>query len=1489
MKRQYTGFEVAIIGMSCRVSGASNWREYWENLKNGKETLKTLSDDDLLKLNADKRLIGNKSFVKTISDIRKKDCFDSTFFDYTQDEAKLMDPQNRLFHECVWEALEDAGYNPEQIDGLVGIYTGASDNLNWRVYSGLMNHNSIIPDFVLKHINNKDFMATLVSYKLNLKGPSIGTQTACSSSLVAIHTACKALIFGETKMAIAGGVSIASNIQTGYFYEEGSILSKDGHCKTFDKNSSGTVGGEGLGTVVLKRLADAINDGDHIYAIIKGSAANNDGKRKVGYTAPSIEGQVECIKMAQRFAKVEPETIGYVEAHGTATKLGDSIEVEALNISFKKNKNKISSIGSVKTNIGHLDAAAGVAGLIKAALSLKEKQIPASLHYLEADSEIDFNGGPFYVNTDLRKWERNNTEPLRAAVNSFGVGGTNAHIILEEAPEQEQGDEGQNYKLLSLSAKTEGALLRYANDLKNFLSVESGLNVADMCYTLQVGRKHFGHRRSLAFKNKEELIGLLEEELIKKQIIKFRNKDNSMVFMFSGQGSQYINMGKDLYKTNKLFQDQMNTGFSILEKCTGKNFKNIVFPETDTDTKINQTCYTQPVIFLFEYALAQVLISYGLTPQCMIGHSIGEYVAACISGVFSFEDALKLVVKRGELMNALPAGTMISIPVTEKDAQQYLSKDVSLAAVNGPSQVVLSGDIVPIEKLMMLLTQMQIPFVKLHTSHAFHSVMQDPIMDAFKSELEKVNFNKPKLPFISNLSGTFIKDEEAMSAKYWVSHLRQTVRFSDGIKTALAQNKDSVFIEIGAGHSLSSLLKQQLTDKIKPATINLIPSVKDSQNSELYFIENLGKLWAYGLKIDWKNYYKSEKRKRISLPTYSFEPLKYPTEVDAYSLLHGLNGSIGKREDKINNWFYRTFWKPSIWLPSNNENKLQQTALIFSDNFGLGNELEKKLYLSGIKYVSVHIANNFQKQEETQYGLDPKEEKDYEKLFTDLKENNIIISSIYHLWNYENENPKPAIEFYQVIGYESLLKIVKAYSLVFSSDVMQLNVICNKLYQVFKNEIIDPIKSTSLGVVKVIPLEFQNISCRAIDINEVSPDSISSLWTELQYVTANTEIAIRGKNRYVKDLEKIDFDLPSDNSVIKTNKTYLITGANGAMGRLFAGFLAKNFKSNLILISRSEKDTDLISALEKHGSKIAYIQADVSQNDKINNAIADAEVKLGNVNGVIHAAGLGDFAGMVLRRTKTDDDEIFKPKVFGTQVLNSIFETKELDFFINCSSQNVSLANIGQVAYVAANNYLDAVAESGNINYPVISIEWDVLKDAGMAVNALNHLTISEKENLFRDFIDSEEAIKVLQAALYLKIPVQVISTRDLKYLMLKQKEIKDEILNTAFNSESMTKVERPDLSTNFVSPKTETEIKVKSLFEDLFGLQEVGIEDDFFELGGDSLKAMVIIRRISKEFNEEVSFKEFLEAKNVSGISKVLDEKLWINKEVETTNEIII
>ncbi|MEJ6480683.1 aminotransferase class III-fold pyridoxal phosphate-dependent enzyme [Nostoc punctiforme UO1] len=874
--------EIAIVGMNGRFPRAKNIEQFWQNLRDGVESISFFSDEELLSSGIDPAMLSQPQYVKAGSVLEDIELFDASFFDFSAKEAQITDPQHRLFLECAWESLEGAGYNPEIYAGRIGVYAGAS--LNTYFLTNLYTQPKIIESVGSYRIsigNSPNFLPTYVSYKLNFKGPSLNVQTACSTSLVAVHLACQSLLNGESDIALAGGVSIQVPHKTGYRYQQGGIMSPDGHCRAFDAKAQGTISGNGVGIVVLKRLEDALADRDCIHAVIKGSAINNDGSLKVGFTAPSVDGQAKVIAEALAMARVESETISYVETHGTGTVLGDPIEIAALTQAFRPtDKKNFCAIASVKTNIGHLDAAAGVASLIKTVLALKHQQIPPSLHFEQPNPQIDFANSPFYVNHKLSEWKSNGT-PRRAGVSSFGIGGTNAHVILEEAPVEEQGsrgagEQGRKYHLLVISAKTKSALETATANLANHLKQHLELNLADIAYTLGVGRRGFSDRRILVCQNLNDAVTVLETPVSERVFTKFTEPSGQQIaFMFPGQGAQYVNMGRELYETQIIFRRQVDYCCEFLKSYLKLDLRTLLYPHQQTEAltqQLQQTQITQSAVFVVEYALAQLWMAWGIRPNAMIGHSIGEYVAACIAGVFSLEDALILVANRGQLMQQLPSGTMMAVSLPEKKIQPMLGEKLSLAAINAPDMCVVSGLEEAVDDLQKRLIDQGVDCHRLHTSHAFHSSMMDAILLPFQEQVSKISLNSPKIPFASNVTGTWITPAQATDPKYWVRHLRQTVRFSEAIAELLQQPKQ-ILLEVGPGRTLSTLANKQ-----KAAQQVILSSLRHPQNQQsdvAFLLNTLGRLWLEGINVDWSEFYADEERHRIPLPTYPFERKRY--------------------------------------------------------------------------------------------------------------------------------------------------------------------------------------------------------------------------------------------------------------------------------------------------------------------------------------------------------------------------------------------------------------------------------------------------------------------------------------------------------------------------------------------------------------------------------------------------------------------------------------
>ncbi|EGJ35263.1 polyketide synthase module [Moorena producens 3L] len=908
--RKADSTEIAVIGMAGRFPGADNLDQFWQNLQNGTESITFFSDSELLASGIDPKLLSNPNYVRASPILSDVEYFDAHFFGYTNREAEFMDPQQRLLMECAWESLEDAGYDPLTYSGSIGLYAGAMLS-TYFIHNLLPNRDTfdehddlrvLTPDSMgglqVVLANDKDYLTTRISHKLNLTGPSVNIQTACSTSLVTVHTAVQSLLNGECDLALAGGVSVQVPQRVGHLHQEGLIASPDGHCRAFDAQAEGTIFGNGVGLVALKRLEEALQDGDHIYAVIKGSAINNDGSNKVAYTAPNGEGQTTVVAEAIATANINPETITYVEAHGTGTLLGDPIELGALSQAFqaKTQRKQFCALGSVKTNVGHLQITSGIVGLIKTVLALYHKQIPPSLHFQTPNPKIDFANSPFFVNTMLSEWERNG-HPRRAGVNSLGFGGTNAHVILEEAPENAQPKtrnedgaklEDRSHHLLTLSAKTAPALQALVKRYQRYLSDNTEVELGDICYTACVGRAHFEHRLAIVSDSipdlRCKLANVLDDnaELSPEQTQELAQGQTKasvraqIAFLFTGQGSQYLNMGRQLYQTQSVFRDAIDQCDQILQSELEVSLIDLLYPQTADEqnaARLNNTAYTQPALFAIEYALAQLWQSWGIQPAVVMGHSVGEYVAATIAGVFDLETGLKLIAARGRLMQQLPAGgAMVSVMASEERVRSLISphtEKISIAAINGPESVVISG---VAEVLGAISNQLESAGVKtksLQVSHAFHSPLMEPILAEFTTVAEQLTYHSPRIPLISNVTGVKA-DEQIATAQYWVNHIRQPVRFAHSME-ALSEFGYDCFLEIGPKPILLGMGRQCLPE----GTGVWLPSLRPTVDDEQQMLSSLGKLYVQGVRVNWSSLNQEYSYQKVTLPTYPFERKKY--------------------------------------------------------------------------------------------------------------------------------------------------------------------------------------------------------------------------------------------------------------------------------------------------------------------------------------------------------------------------------------------------------------------------------------------------------------------------------------------------------------------------------------------------------------------------------------------------------------------------------------
>ncbi|MBF6571305.1 MAG: KR domain-containing protein [Candidatus Binataceae bacterium] len=1352
-----SGPSIAVVGMAGRFPGARNLAEFWRNLRDGVESITVVRDEQLIAAGVPAAELGNPAYVRAAAILEDIDRFDAAFFGLSPKDAAIMDPQHRHFLECAWEALEHAGWSADEFSGRIGVYAGSG--MNSYLLHNLLADPELVASaglFLLKQTgNDKDVLTSRVSYQLNLTGPSLAVQTACSTSLVAIHLACQSLLSQECDMALAGGVTIEIPHGRGYVYREGEILSRDGHCRAFDAGSSGTIFGSGLGIVVLRRFEDAVADGDFIHAVIRGTAINNDGARKVGYLAPSVAGQAEAVIEALTVADVEADSISYIEAHGTGTSVGDPIEIAGLTRAFRMStkRNGFCAIGSLKTNIGHLDAAAGVAGFIKTVLSLEHRQLPPSLNFVQPNPLIDFAASPFFVNTQLSAWESDG-QPRRAGVTSLGIGGTNAHAILEEAPSCPASGPSRPWQVLTLSAKTPSALEMMAGNLASHLEQHSP-NLADVAFTGHLGRKAFQLRRAVACSDLTQAITALRGGDQKRVISNSaRETDSPVVFLCSGQGSQYVLMGRGLYESEPQFRSTIDFCADYLQRFIGIDLRTILFPAatfaTEAASLLNQTRFTQPALFVIEYALAKLWSSWGIIPAAMIGHSIGELSAACIAGVFSLEAGLQIVAERGRLMQSLPGGSMTAVPLSETQVMPRLSGNLSLASVNSGEQCVISGPDQAIENFEKALAVKEIASQRLRVSHAFHSSMMDPITLEFAEFVRKFDLKPPAIPYISSATGTWITDPEATDPNYWAGQLRRTVRFADGVARSL-ETPGSILLELGPGNALITLCRQQRNFSAAMEAVCSLRPPRDATADEEFIACTVARMWAAGKKIDWHGFHAHERRNRLPMPAYPFERKRFWIEPGRKAAaVEGSSPEFPKEVRALE--FFRPVWKRAD-LNETERGRNIGPWLIFEDEQGLGAEVVQSLRHRGEQCITVRSGRSFVQSAPERFEVEAGNPADYQRLLSALAALGKLPRSIVHLWSVCDPGAAgPLLDDLsadETTSFYSLLFLAQALGAGEIESQIQIAAVSNGLHQIADEPIVGPARALIAGPCGVISKELPNLRCRNIDIELPARDpshqvgegdgwkeAAEQVLAELQAQAIESPVAYRGKRRWIRTFEPMRVTEAEGPVQLKDRGAYLITGGLGGIGLVLAESLARAVRARLVLVSlhglppRAEWDAWLgshdhtdpvagkiqkIRVIEGMGAEVLVAAGDVCDPIAMRQVADQARMRFGAINGIIHAAGTLDDQPL-LQKDHAGAARVLAPKVRGTLVLESVFEREPIDFFMLISSVSSYLAPAGQVDYTAANAFLDSLAQArSRRGHCFTSIQWPRWTDTGMA------------------------------------------------------------------------------------------------------------------------------------------------------------------------------
>jgi len=1521
---------IAVIGMAGRFPGASSVAEFWQNLRDGVESIKCFTDEELLASGVSPAMIRNPNYVKARGVVDGIEYFDAPFFHISAREATIMDPQHRVFLECAWEALEDAGYDPHSYPGSIGVYAGAGSalfllsNLKenadcWRTDGA---HQILIG-------NERDHLATRVAYKLNLRGPSLTVQTSCSTSLVAVHMACQSLMNFECDMMLAGGVSLKPGQQQGYLYQEEGIHSPDGHCRAFDADAKGTVGGSGAGIVILKRLAEALEDGDNILAVIKGSAINNDGAGKVGYTAPSVQGQAEAIVAAAGIAGVSFDSVSYIETHGTGTVLGDPIEVKALTQAFRTQtkKNEFCAIGSVKTNIGHLNTASGVAGLIKTIKAMQHRQIPPSLHYRRPNPQIDFANSPFYVNSTLAPWKQLGGTRI-AGISSFGIGGTNAHVIIEEPPALDKSSPGSPWLVFPISARSPKALKMAGDDLAGHLRAHPDLPAADVAYTLQVGRHAFSERRLLL---SQSLEGVVEEwsspKLDTDHTASCVPETSSVVFLMPGQGARLLHEGREIYQHVPAFRESMDHCAKLLTAQLGIDIRELLYPTPDcvnwATEQLTHTALVQPVLFALEYSLAMAWRAWGVAPQALLGHSLGEYVAACISGVFTLEAALWLVAERGRLQEQTAPGAMVAVSLSEVDIRPWLKEGLWLAAVNGRQQCTVSGLPEAVEQLETSLQAEDIGFTRLSTSHAFHSGLMDPIVEPFLACVRRVALSPPTVPFISNVTGTWIQPHEATDPEYWGRHMREAVRFGDGLEQTFTDLGHLILLEVGPGTILSKL-SRGLAREHEGAVISTLPGVPpivtcpetevqlpvESDAEFKRLMEAVGRIWLAGGPVDWTKFAAGQRRRRISLPTYRFQRKRHwidPTRrIAAHSHVPEQSHRAERRED-MSDWFYLPAWIRAELLPANRsivENDDSRCCLIFADRGMTSTNLIDRMVQGGSRVVVVSPGPEFCWTAEARVSINIESPDDYTRLIAEVSARYGDPRRIVHLWSVassaQNDDPRARFADAQKTGYYSVLYVAQAAARS-SIAGLSLTVVGSEQCDVTGEESLYPDKSTHLALLTVIRQELPDIQCHCIDIPITAVDEQANWMTDqlvAEVFQNNPEpfTAYRNRDRYL--LEYLPGPLNGMDTPIRRLRpegVYLITGGLGSIGFSLAQHLGRSLRARLVLVGRADfperdhwdqwlerhEESDQTSAkirtiveLEKAGSVVTIVAADVANTPEMSRVIADVYDRHGVLNGVFHVAGVtreqGAMAPIPEIETETAERH-FRAKAHGLYTLEEVLQGCEVDFCVLFGSNASVLGGFGYGAYAPANGFMNAFASdrSKNSAFPWICINWDgwsMRQARGQGPQGIHRLSVTTEEGFaaLDRIISHHSSGPIIVSATDLSVRMRTWLYGD--SINTRKSEKQDDLLQSEDESDQIA------ARIDYVAPRTAVEQRLTELWQRLLGIDRVGVSDNFFDLGGHSLLAVRLFARIEAELGKRLPLATLFHSPTIAAIAPLLE-----------------
>ena len=1449
--------DIAIVGMAGRFPGAPTIGAFWQNLCNGVEARTVWRDEELVAAGIPPALVQAPNYVKVGMVLDDIECFDAPLFGYSPREAESLDPQQRLFLECAWAALEDTGYDPGRYSGLIGVFAGVSLNtyLLANVFGG--QQGAAGADLFQAIMGgDKDFISTRVSYKLGLRGPSLTVQTACSTSLVAVHLACQSLLTYQSDMALAGGASVSVPRPQGYLYQPGGIFSPDGHCRAFDDDAQGTLKGNGVGVVVLKRLTDALADGDHIYALIKGSAVNNDGALKIGYTAPSQQGQSEVLAAAYAAASVAPETVGMIEAHGTGTPLGDPIEVAALTAVFQQatDARNYCALGSVKTNIGHLDAAAGVTGLIKAALALYHRRIPPSLHCQRVNRQLGLDASPFYIARELREWADGPT-PRRAGVSAFGIGGTNAHVVLEEPPAPPPASPAAPaWQLLALSARTAAALDAATDQLAAHLAHQPQLCLANIAYTTQVGRQALGQRRVAVCATLADARDALATRDARQVFAGEAKAALAVAFMFPGGGAQYASMGAALYQDAPVFRSTVDRCAEILGPLLNGDLRAALYGPDVSAATMERTAVALPALFVTEYALACQLMAWGIQPTAMIGHSLGEYVAACLAGVFSLDDALALVALRGRLFEELPSGAMLSVALGEDEIQLVLGSELSLAAVNGPANCVIAGTSAAIDATEQALQARGVKVRRLAIAVAAHSALVEPILPRFAAFVRTIALQPPARPYVSNVTGTWATDADATNPDYWVRHLRETVRWNSGIATLLNE-PDYAFVEVGPGQTLTSLTRLQPAASAQ-IILQSMRHPQQAQPDTAMLLGALGRLWVAGATVDWPALHRPALRQRVPLPTYPFERLRYwieptaPGAPPAPTLATPLPCTT-------------PHWNATPRTPRAIA-KADVPWLIFCDRHGVGQQLAAQHTAAGGHAVEVWAGSTFRQLSNHRYCINPADPEQYHRLLRALVERGLQPSATIYLWALGAKRASAWALFAAASDATASLRALSEALRLHSDAPPNLIVASCGLHSVVGDVLGVPQRAALLGICDALPKGYPGVLSHVIDL-ERHPITPALRQRAAQQLRAEAlalpgTVAYRGNQRWVRVMRPADAP-PASGIAPRGSVAVIIDGVDGS-GLAAATWLASNAAVRLVLIEppafpppdawpawldnhADDPTSSRIRALQSlaaDGVPLMVLCADATERRQLRAALQQVQNQWEAPYALVHA-GVADQ----LRQRAT----AASPLDNLVAALDALHEALLPVSVARCVLFSASPPGLDPLDAGAAQSVIQAVVQRYNTRG---STHWSSVAWEGKFECSAAHALAGDAFGL------------VLAQGL----------TGDAMFLHVEGIPLAVEVLEERASGIPIATpitnhYPRPALQTPFVAPQPGVEHQLAELWTQVLGVAPIGAHDNFFELRGDSLLSLQLVARINEALGVAIPMSGVFERPTVAELATAI------------------